>query len=375
MIPRSARPSARAAAAFAALVAFACGGAETPPPAEPVLPAGTVRLTPAQLETARVTVDTARIDTVAAPLVVPGIIATPDQRTAHVGSLVEGRVDEVLVLPGDVVRAGQALVAIHSHEVALALRDLRAADAQVRFAKAALDRSIRLLAAEAVAREEVERRQMQFDEAEAERRRAEEIVEQLHPNDHNDAVIVAPQRGTVFQVHARPGAVVRPGDPLVDLGDATRLWVTGYVPEAAAVHFRPGTRVTVRPDALPGVAIPAVVVRVGASIDSLKRALEVRVELGARPDGVRSGMFASMELPAAGRAARVVLPADAVQRMGDGEVVFVVEGPGLFRALPVRAEPLDARRVAVDGLAAGTPVVTGGAYAVRARLENTGPAE
>jgi len=50
-------------------------------------------------------------------------------------------------------------------------------------------------------------------------------------------------------------------------------------------------------------------------------------------------------------------------------VVFVQETPGRFRARPVKAQPLGDGRVAVEGLSAGTVVVTEGAYFVRAALE------
>jgi len=73
-------------------------------------------------------------------------------------------------------------------------------------------------------------------------------------------------------------------------------------------------------------------------------------------------------------AERVVLAEGAVQRMADGEVVFVQETPGRFRARPVKAQPLGDGRVAVEGLPAGVVVVTEGAYYVRAALEGV-PAE
>lgn len=357
-----------------AAVALTACGSRPEAAAAPALPAGMVRLSEGELRTSKVVVDTARLDTVAATLTVPGTLGTPEQLTAHVGSIVEGRVEEVFVLPGDRVRAGQALVAIHTHEVAVAERDLAAANAALTYAQAALARSRRLLEAEAVSREEVERRQMQFEEASAEQHRAEEVVSHLAPNEHHDAVMKAPRGGVVFSVPVRSGQAVKVGDPLVDLGDDTRLWLTGYVPENAAIHLRPGARLEVRVEALPGMVLPARVIRVGGVVDSLRRAVEVRVALDAHPEGIRPGMFGSLALPGAGREARVVLPADAVQRTAEGEAVYVVEGPGLFRQRPVTGTLLGDGRVAVSGLAAGTPVVTAGAYFVRAKLEGV-PAE
>jgi hypothetical protein len=60
--------------------------------------------------------------------------------------------------------------------------------------------------------------------------------------------------------------------------------------------------------------------------------------------------------------------------MADGEVVFIQETPGRFRARPVKATAIGNGRVAVEGLTAGMVVVTEGAYFVRAALEGA-PAE
>ena len=83
-------------------------------------------------------------------------------------------------------------------------------------------------------------------------------------------------------------------------------------------------------------------------------------------------MFASLVLPGGNAVERAVLPDEAVQRMDAGDVVFVQETPGRYRAIPVRATPLGDGRVAVEGLTPGIVVVTTGAYYVRGALE--GPA-
>jgi cobalt-zinc-cadmium efflux system membrane fusion protein len=284
-------------------------------------------------------------------------------------------VDEVRVIPGDRVARGAALLLIHSHELATAHRDYTAAQAQLQAAQAAYDRSARLLADEAVAKEEVERRAAALTAAQAEHRRAQEIIDHLSPSPDGDVTVRAPRDGVVFAVHVRAGEAVTPGSLLVDLGDPSRLWATAFVPENAAVALAPGTRVGVVLEALPGDTLAARVVRAGSIVDSLRRAIELRVALDRVPPGVRPGMYASVLLPAGARVDRMVLPEAAVQRMADGDVVFLQESPGRFRARPVRATAVGAGRVAVEGLTAGTVVVVEGAYFVRAALEGTAAEE
>jgi RND family efflux transporter MFP subunit len=318
--------------------------------------------------------DTIHWERVALPLTAPGTVTTPDPLTASVGSIVEGRIEQVRVLPGDRVARGAPLVHIHSHEMATAERDLATATAQVTFARAAFERSDRLFLAQAISREEVERRRMTYEQARAEEQRSREVVRHLSPSPEGDVVVRAPQAGTVFRVHVRPGEAVVVGAPLVELGDARRLWVTGYIPENAAIHVTRGTAVEVVMGALQDVRLPARVVRIGGEVDSLRRALEVRVELERTPEGIRPGMFASIVLPAADVSLRPVLPADAVQRLPDGEVIFVQEEPGLFRARSTQSTPLSDGRVALDDLPRHLVVAVAGAYSIRAVMQNASPA-
>jgi cobalt-zinc-cadmium efflux system membrane fusion protein len=332
-------------------------------------PPGTVRLTGEQIHAAEVRTDTVWTEPVALSIRVPGTVITPDTSTASVGSIVEGRVESVEVLPGDRVEAGAALAHIQSRELQEALRDVAAAKSAHDFAELAWNRAERLYAAEAISKEEVERREMIHDQAVAEQERSDVVLQHLNPSPDGRVVIQAPRAGTVFRVHIRPGEAVTLGTPLVDLGDDRLLWVTGFVPENTAIRYEEGSHVEVSFDAIPDSSVSGRVVRIGAMIDARHRAAEVRVELSRVPTGVRPGMFATLMLPDAEIADRLVLPADAVQRTADGEIVFIEEEPGLFRARSVTGTPLLDGRVVVDGIAPGLPVVTHGAYFLRAELE------
>jgi len=358
----------------ALIVAVGCSPREDAPPPEGAAPAGAVHLTAEQLAVAGVVVEAITLRDVAREVEVPGTVASPDTALVAVGSLVEGRVESVAVVPGDHVEAGAALVFLHSHELTDALRDLSAAEARLAYADAALGRSGELLSAGAISREEEERRRADRDALVAEVARAREWVEHLDPDPDGHVVVRAPRAGTVFEVTVRAGTAVTPGTPLMSLGRTDVLWVTGWVPEREGVRLAPGDPVLVRFQTLPDAKAHGRVVRMGGAVDVVRRAVEIRVELSSVPPGVLPGAFATLFVRASEPEPAAVLPAEAVQRLSAGEVVFAEQEPGIYRPVPAVTLVLPDGTVGVRGLSEGQRIVVGGAYAVRSALEKQ-PAE
>lgn len=359
------------AALALALLLTGCGDASTDDVAEAAepTPPDVVTLSPEQLASAGIVTEVVRPQAIGSALRVPGTVITPDTALAVIGSVVEGRVNQVRVVTGDRVGAGAELIRIHSHELTDAIRDRAAADAHLAYYRSALDRSRLLLEAGAVSREEVERRAAEYAAAEAEALRSTEWVEHLTPSSDGDVVVRAPRAGVVFAVHARPGAVVTPGTPLVEIGSTEVLWVQGHVPEGSAVRLDTGSLVRVAFSSLPGIEVEGHIVRMAEIIDPVRRAVEVRVELSTVPPAVRPGMYATLLIPGPGQAERMLLPTEAVQRIDSRETVFVQEDAGRYRAVQVRAEAVGDGMLAVEGIEAGAQVVTEGAYTLRSLLE------
>ena len=116
------RPAAMAAvrAAVVATTLTACGG--SPPAGEPA-PAPTpeartaVAVSEGDARAAGIETATARTVERSEPLSASGVVTFDERRTARLGSLVEGVVDEINVQPGDRVERGVILARLHSHVV------------------------------------------------------------------------------------------------------------------------------------------------------------------------------------------------------------------------------------------------------------------
>ncbi|NNM35258.1 MAG: efflux RND transporter periplasmic adaptor subunit, partial [Gemmatimonadetes bacterium] len=313
------------------IVGSSCGGEAPPAASTDPVPQGLVRLSEAQMRVAAIEASPIDVAAVSQPIAVPGTVQPPDTAQAIVGSIVDGRVMSVHVLPGDRVRRGATLVEIHSEELSTAQRDLSAAEADLAFHERSLQRSEALLEAGAVSLEEVERRQADFQAATAELQRAQEIVDHLYPTRRGNTSAVAPRAGTVFKVLARPGQAVLKGAPLVEMGSTDVLWVTAFVPEHTASTLSVGDRVQVRFGSPPDAVASAHLVRSGDYVDSANRSVEMRFALDSIPPGVRAGSFAVVDVEQADVIEGVRVPQDVAVRMDGQDVVFLVEEPGLFR--------------------------------------------
>jgi cobalt-zinc-cadmium efflux system membrane fusion protein len=346
----------------------ACGNDGRPVPEKAPVAEDVVTLTEAQMRAARLRTEVVASGPIQGTVEVPGSVHPPDTAHATVGSIVEGRVVAVHVLPGDVVRAGQMLVEIHAHELSEAQRDVTAARAEVQYRSSAFARSEELLDAGAVSLEEVERRSADLETARAELTRAEEMIEHLAPSGTGNASAVATRDGTVFSVDAKVGQAVLPGTPLVELGRTDVLWVTAFVPEQTAGTLVPCDTVEVRFGEAGG-AVPAHLVRAGTFVDPSTRSVEMRFELDSIPRGVRPGSFAVVSVSTDAAYEGLELPDEAAVRVGDRDVVFVVEGAGSFRAVPVTVTTMRAGRVGVRGVPTDAELVVEGAYFLKAALE------
>jgi cobalt-zinc-cadmium efflux system membrane fusion protein len=346
----------------------ACGGDEAPVEQDAPAERDVVRLSEAQVRAAGIRTAVVEAEEVRREVQVPGSVQPPDTAHAVVGSIVEGRVVAVHVLPGDVVRAGDALVEIHAHELAEAQRDIAAARADLEYRENAFQRSQALLEAGAVSLEEVERRTAEVEGARAEVRRAEEMLEHLVPSPDGNVTAAAPRGGTVFQVHARMGQAVLPGTPVVTMGRTDVLWATAFVPEQTASSLGSGDTVRVRFGA-PDVEVSAHLVRAGNFVDPANRSVEMRFELEEVPPGVRAGSFAVVSVTTSDVLYGVQLDEESAVRLGERDVVFVADGPGVYRAVTVEVVPTTAGRVAVVGAPEGAELVVEGAYFLKAALE------
>ena len=312
------------------------------------------------------------------------------RRQATVSSKVTGKVVEVLIEEGMVVEQGQLLARL---DAANATVSLRLAQAQEAAARSELE-EIRVRRAEAELNRQrvqnlVEQRiasQSEFDRAQAEvdslaarlnaQSRAVEVATnavRVARQGLDDTEILAPFAGVVVAKNAQPGEMISPmsaggGFTRTGIGtivDMDSLEVEVDVNEAYINRVVPGQRVTAVLDSYSDWQIPAQVIAIIPTADRQTATVQVRIgfdELDPRilPDmGVKVAFQGGEgEDDTAQRA--IAVPRSAVRRVAGRDLVFVVKDGRLERRAVALGDEVADEIYVLSGVAAGERVVTEG---------------
>lgn len=352
-----------ATAAFS-MVAWGCGGSDTP--SETPRPAGNE--TAVSVRVAEVAEQIRLVTVTVTGVVEPLRRTTPASRFS--GSIVAAPFQE-----GDRVRAGQLLVRIDAQD--LAARRTQA-EAQAREAEAVLADTERNLARLRVLYAEHAVARIQLEQAETGAARATAAVATaraaLRELDAHTAyaTIEAPFAGVIVRKFAQTGNLAAPGQPLFVLEDMSRARVVAAIGEQQVARLHEGNAVPVEV-AGSGERLSGRVEAVLPSGDPAARGFRVHVLIDHPPRTLRSGMTTALRLPAtSAESSEAVLsvPANTIVRRGQLTGVFVVEGGRAWLRWITVGEP-EAEDVAVlSGLRLGERVVIG---AERERLTDGQP--
>ena len=282
-------------------------------------------------------------------------VGTVRPRTeSRIGAQVTAQVREVAVNPGDRVEIGQLLVRLDDRQLRSrqdqarqglqaaiarekgARQAIASAEAAFRQAEAAFKRAQDYYKDQAATLQDLERAESAYLQAEAglkstreakigtraDIRQAEQVVEEATIA-LGYARSLAPAAGEVLKRLVEPGDMAMPGRDLIILRTSGALRLEAYVREGLIRNVRQGTTLTVALKTL-GRTVEAVVEEIIPYADPGTRTFLVKVTL---PDleGLYPGMFGALLLPLDARPV-VMIPGEAVRRIGQLELVRVKEG-------------------------------------------------
>jgi RND family efflux transporter MFP subunit len=229
---------------------------------------------------------------------------------ANIEAKISGRIEQMLVVPGQAVKAGDLLAQLDAREVKARLDQALAVREQ---AQQELRRASGLLKQQVASQQEFDAVQSRARVAEAGVIEAETMVAY--------AKLGAPFAGVVTRKLADVGDLAAPGKPLLELEDPSALRFEADVPEALIDRVTPGGKCSIKVASLTNV-LEGAISEIAPVADPSSRTFLVKFDLPAAA-GLRVGQFGRVLIPV-GEVAALRVPARAVIRRGQMELVFVV---------------------------------------------------
>lgn len=223
---------------------------------------------------------------------------------------VSGKIEQMLVVPGQKVKRGELLASVDAREVqsrldqALAVRQQTEGDMK-RFAS--------LLEQKILSQSEYDIAQSKFRVADAAVKEAETML--------GYTKVAAPFDGVITRKHTDVGDLATPGKPLLEMEDSRTLRLEADAPEAVVGKLTLGDKLPVRISALE-TELTGVISEISPAADPGSRTFLVKLNLPPQA-GLRAGQFGRVAMPV-GETAALRVPAAAVVQRGQMELVFVV---------------------------------------------------
>jgi len=319
-----------------------------------------VTLTAEAVAAADIRTETAAVRTVARRIAATGELEWNPRRVVHLTARTPGRLERVLAVRGDRVRAGQLLAEIYSP-------DFLTLQAEYKQAAARAERHAGDAAEEAPARAILAGARERLALLGVPAAEIERLDGGAEPRPL--LAVHAPIGGTVLESGVVTGDAVELGTSLFRLADPSTLWACLHILEKDVGSLEAGTEVVLNPVAYPGQEFRGRLVLIGDVFDPSTRTVEGRVEIANPAGKLKAGMYVQASVAAGGERPALVIPEVSVQSDEGRAVVFVKTGERTF----VRREVLTGEKFGgtieiLDGLAAGETVVTSGSFLLRSEF-------
>ncbi|HSQ24250.1 MAG TPA: efflux RND transporter periplasmic adaptor subunit [Pyrinomonadaceae bacterium] len=381
---------------FTAAAAVLCGGCRKS--TNTSVPLASNQVTPAVQTAADKAIETEIVTTapIAGVVSATGKILVPEDRTAVIGPVNEGRIVKLYAGQGSRVRKGQKLAELESADIDQAEADYlkaladaenarRSSAAEIKLAQETYDRTKSLYEKTVVPGKNLQSAEhdLEVAKANAENSAASTKATLTAARRHllilglSDSAIdalgkkpglaatfslTAPIDGVVIERNATIGATVGTDASVFKIIDISRVWVDANVFEKDLPRVRVGQGVKLTVTAFPGSTFSGKIIFIDSVVDPESRTVKVRTEV-PNPDGrLKPDMFANVEVITDVNSTAVSVPQSAVLDDGGKKIVFLADGQ-TYKQRQVQLGIQSGGRIEIiDGLNAGDRVVVKGNY-------------
>jgi len=307
-------------------------------------------------------------------LMIPGRLETQNRRLAKIGSPIVGRVSDLYVSLGDIVKKGQVLARVNSIELTQTQLTLIKSTQLIGLKTKAVERAKLLFEADVISKAEMLRIENELEAVKADYRASrdqlmvlgmsEKAVEKLEASGQINSFgdIRSLFDGIIISRAINVGQIVNPQDNLFHIADLSKLWAVANIPEQQASFIQKDEIVSIEIPALDNKQIEAKIVFEDSIVDPQTRTVMVRAELDNLGLLFKPDMLTSMYIRSK-KISKLAIPISSVVRENDRKYVLVQNTPKTFRLREVELGTRDGNLFSIiSGLSEGETVVTDGAF-------------
>lgn len=274
-------------------------------------------------------------------------------RSVAVTPLVSGQIAEMLVKPGQKVKAGDVIARLDDDVEKIALQS----------AKVSLESATNKLTRNEDLKKIISQAEYQDTQSAVETARLVAAAAELSLERR---VVRAPIDGIAGIVNNDVGDYVTVSTPLVTIDDRSRLLVDFWVPERFTGLLREGQEVAAKPIARPGKSFPGKIEAIDNRIDAASRTLHVRAAIENDGDELRAGQSFEVVVSLPGDSWPSVSPL-AILWDASGSYVWRVSADNKVERVSAAIIQRNQDDVLVDGdIKPGDRIVTEGLQQLRA---------
>jgi membrane fusion protein, heavy metal efflux system len=241
-------------------------------------------------------VDTVKTSNVTDALKFNGIVDFNTDKVANIFPLVSGTVQNVRVMPGDYVHAGQALGDVKSGEMANYTNSLEQAEANVRLTQRQLQQQKDLFSSGLASQVDVTSAQSNYEQAVAALTAARRILSINGNSTNGQYVIKSPVEGFVVQKNVTNGMAIRTDNssPMFVVSDLKNVWVEANVYEENIGKLHEGQEADVTTLAYPDKVFKGHINKLMNILDPNTKVMKMRIVLDNPGYELKPQMFATV---------------------------------------------------------------------------------
>lgn len=349
-------------------------------------------LTEAQEKNAKIQTAPLSVMDIELQITIPAQFKARNQSIERIYSPIDGKITNVYVEPGTILKIGQPIVQIKSDAISQIqlefLEKILDIDASVNELRAQYNLSLQNYNREKTLYNEKISSRAEYESANAQLKKDKANLEALNIkrssliNVYRQRLAVyggtidnvlktkqiypyitikATKNGVLLERKVNPGEIVEQNRELFNLADLKTIWLVGYAFEKDSPYLHLGEAVTGTIEES-STTINGVLSYVSPILDNTTKTLEVRADIPNTNFKIKPNMYAEMFVNT-GTARVLAIPTDAVEKFGDYNFAYVKVAPHTYEERKVETgKKNDQYTEILSGVKAGEEVVTTGSF-------------